>query len=266
MATILFRVLLVALGLGAAEIGLTGVVTDGSASAWALLLLVGMPLIVAGSAGIIGPFLGAPVRAGRSVVPGRPRRIDRGDRSPGDRPTTSSDRPIVALAALGLAAALASLTAATAAAHEVGAGAETLAVEPTSVTAGESVVVAGSGLEPDTERVLVLAGQNLVVDLGTVTVDAEGSFQKEVTIPSHLPSGAYELRAIGDETLTVTLTVTAAAGSEATSGPSSTGDTVAPRQRSALELGLILGLVVVIGVAGAFLVWRAERFRGPSPA
>src|SRR5581483_11632228 len=90
MAAILFRVLLVALGLGAAEIGLTGVVTDGSAAAWALLLFVGMPLIVAGSAGIIGPFLGTPVPAGRSVVPSRPRRIDRGDRSPGDRPTASS--------------------------------------------------------------------------------------------------------------------------------------------------------------------------------
>lgn len=265
MAAILFRVLLVALGLGAAEIGLTGVVTDGSAAAWVLLLLVGMPLIVAGSAGIIGPLLGKPIPAGPPVDSSRLEPTARRDRSAGDRSSASSDRPIVALAAIGLAAALLPLAAATTVAHEVGAGAETLAVEPTSVTAGESVVVAGSGLEPDTERVLVLAGQDLVVDLGTVAVDAEGSFQKEVTIPSHLPTGTYELRAIGDETLTVTLTVTAAAGSEAAPGTSPAGETVVPRQRSPLELGLILGLAIVIAVAGAFLVWRAERFRGASP-
>ena len=48
-----------------------------------------------------------------------------------------------------------------------------------------------------------------IVEFGTVTTDAEGSFHKELVIPSHLPPGTYEFRAIGDETLTVALGILA---------------------------------------------------------
>lgn len=148
-----------------------------------------------------------------------------------------------------------------------GSGAETLEVEPSSVTAGDTVVLAGSNLEPDSDRVLVLAGADLTVELGTVKTDAEGMFSKELTIPNHLPSGSYELRAIGDETLTAPLAVTAAAGgAEASPAPNSANDTVVPHQRGPVELGLILGFVVISLAVGGWLVWRAERFRGAQTA
>ena len=102
-------------------------------------------------------------------------------------------------------------------AHE-GEGEAKIEVEPSSLTAGGTTVLAGSGLEPDNERVLVLAGQDLVVEFGTVRTDAQGMFQQELLIPGHLPSGTYEMRAIGDETLTAALGVTAAAGEEAIAG------------------------------------------------
>lgn len=160
---------------------------------------------------------------------------------------------------LSLAAGLAVM------AHE-GDGEETLAVEPSSVTAGDTVVLAGSGLEPDNERVLVLAGGHLVIEFGSVMTDAEGMFQKELTIPAHLPTGTYELRAIGDEILTVSLGVTArAAGGEAPPANDAQGSVV-PRERSAAELGVILGLTALSVAAGVWLVWRAERFRGASRA
>ena len=163
--------------------------------------------------------------------------------------------------ALSLTAALAVL------AHEGEAGKETLAVEPSSVTAGDTVVLAGSGLEPDSDRVLVLAGGDLVVEFGTVKTDAEGMFQQELTIPSHLPSGAYELRAIGDETLTVPLTVTAlAGGAGASPAADDASETVMPRERTPFELALILVFVALAGIVGGLLVWRAERFRGPAGA
>lgn len=163
--------------------------------------------------------------------------------------------------ALSLMAALAAL------AHEGEAGKESLAVEPSSVTAGDTVVFAGSGLEPDSERVLVLAGLDLVVEFGTVTTDAEGMFQKELTIPSHLPSGAYELRAIGDETLVVQLTVTAiAGGAGASPAANDASETVLPRERTSFEFGAILAFVALTGIMGGLLVWRAERFRGPARA
>ena len=184
---------------------------------------------------------------------------------------------------LSLTAALAVL------AHEGEAGKEALAVEPSDVTAGQTVVLVGSGLEPDNDRVLVLAGQDLVVEFGTVRTNAEGMFQKELPIPSHLPSGIYELRAIGDETLTVPLTVTAIAGgpeaspaeaspaaedtaggpeaSPAAEAATETVDatkTVIPRERTPIELGVILAFVALATILGGLLVRRAERFRGPA--
>ncbi len=163
--------------------------------------------------------------------------------------------------ALSLAAAAAVL------AHEGEAGKESLAVEPSSVTAGDTVVLAAGGLEPDSDRVLVLAGEHLVVELGTVRTDAEGMFQQELTIPDHLPSGVYELRAIGDETLTVPLTVTAIAGGpEASPAADDASETVMPRERTPVELGVILAFVALAGIVGGLFVWRAERFRGPAGA
>jgi len=164
---------------------------------------------------------------------------------------------------LGVALSLGAV--ATAMAHE-GSGEEEIIVEPANVTAGDTVVIAGSGLEPDNERVLVLAGQDLVVEFGTVVTDAEGMFSKELTIPSHLPSGNYELQAIGDETITTPLAITAIVGGAEASPPEDDAtQTVVARERTPFELALILVLVAVAAVTGGVLVWRAERFRGPSP-
>ena len=162
---------------------------------------------------------------------------------------------------------LLSLGAALAAMAHQGSGGETLEVEPSSITAGDTVVLAGSGLEPDSDRVLVLAGPDLTIEFGTVKTDGEGMFSEQLTIPNHLPSGAYEFRAVGDETLTVPLAVTAATGATgASSEPNAASETVVARQRSPLELGVILGFVAVAAAIGALLVWRAERFRGPQTA
>jgi len=148
-------------------------------------------------------------------------------------------------------------------AHE-GDGEETLEVEPASVTAGDSVVLAGSGLEPDNDRVLLLAGADLVVEFGTVKTDAEGMFSTELAIPDHLPSGTYELRAIGDETLTTALAVTAAAGAVAPPADGDAGEVILARQRTPLEIGVIVALVAAAVVVGGWLVWRAERVGGAS--
>jgi hypothetical protein len=168
-------------------------------------------------------------------------------------------KPFLPIAiALGLALSLGA--AAMALAHE-GSGEEEIVVEPASVTAGDIVVLAGSGLEPDNDRVLVLAGEDLIVEFGTVRTDAEGMFSKELTIPNHLPSGNYELRAIGDETVSTPLAVAAAAGGAAPP-PGDAQETIVPRERTPIELALILALVAIAGLLGGFLVWRAERFRG----
>ena len=166
--------------------------------------------------------------------------------------------------ACGLLLSLGTGLAATA--HQ-GTGGEALEVEPSSITAGDTVVLAGSGLEPDSDRVLVLAGPDMTTEFGTVKTDSEGMFSKQLTIPNHLPSGAYEFRAIGDETLTVPLAVTAAAGgAQTSSAPNAAAETVVARQRSPLELGIILLFVAAAAAIGIWLVRHAERFRGVKTA
>ena len=167
--------------------------------------------------------------------------------------------------ALTFGVALMFAAAAAVLAHE-GDGEAKIQVEPASVTAGDTVVLAGSGLEPDSDRVLVLAGEGLTVEFGTVRTDAEGMFSTELTIPNHLPSGNYELRAIGDETLTTPIAVTALAGAAASPGANDASETVMARERTPFELVLILVFVALAGIVGGLLVWRAERFRGPAGA
>ncbi len=57
MAAVLFRIVLLALGLGTVEIGLGEALVNGSPFGAALALVVGLPLIVGGSAGFIVPLL-----------------------------------------------------------------------------------------------------------------------------------------------------------------------------------------------------------------
>lgn len=135
-----------------------------------------------------------------------------------------------------------------------------ITVEPGEVTAGGTILLAGNDLEPDDERVLVLQGEDVAVDLGTAKTDADGMLGLEVTIPAHLPTGVYRLQAIGDETLSVELKVTAAAGGAAVEPPGA--EAVVSRERGTPELALIVVTAVILAALGLLLVARAERFRG----
>jgi hypothetical protein len=58
MGAVLFRVALLTVGMAAVEIGLGVALPDGSLVGWGLVLLLGLPLIVSGSAGFMVPLLG----------------------------------------------------------------------------------------------------------------------------------------------------------------------------------------------------------------
>ena len=166
------------------------------------------------------------------------------------RPPPWLPRPI-------LAAVLFLLAASPVLAHGTGAAIE---VQPDTVTAGGMVTLVGENLEPNDERVVLLIGADVRLELGTVTTDAEGMFTLQVTIPAHLPGGVYEFQAVGDETLTVQLNVVGAGGSSSGGQPGLPEP--APRERSALELGLWLALALVSLGVGVLLVVRAERIGG----
>ena len=169
-------------------------------------------------------------------------------------------RPI--LSALLLSAAVFLVTAASVLADDPNAG---ISVEPAEVTAGQTILLAGNSLEPDDERVIVLQGDALTVSLGTATTDADGMLSQEIQIPGHLPSGSYQLQAIGDETLQVELKVAAAEGGAATEAEPAEG-AFTNRERSGIELAVVVVAAAISGALGVLLVVRAERFRGPSPA
>ena len=59
---ILLRIALLTLGAGAIEIGIVPALATGSLVDWALVLVIGVPLLVAGTAGFMGPLLGGPTR------------------------------------------------------------------------------------------------------------------------------------------------------------------------------------------------------------
>ena len=165
-------------------------------------------------------------------------------------------RPL--LSALLAGGALVLLQTASALADEPGAG---ITVEPADVTAGQTVLLAGNSLEPDEERVIVLQGETITLNLGTAPTDADGMLSQEIQIPGHLPSGSYQLQAIGDETLQVELKVTAAEGGAVTE-PAPDEATIGIRERTGVELGVIVVAALILGAIGALLVVRAERFRG----
>ncbi len=64
MAAYLFRLALLALGMGVIEIGI-GDALAGSMVGWAVVLLVGLPLVVCGSAWFMVPLLGGSRRQER---------------------------------------------------------------------------------------------------------------------------------------------------------------------------------------------------------
>ena len=134
-----------------------------------------------------------------------------------------------------------------------------ISVEPSIVAAGGTVVLAGQGLEADSDRQINLVGPDVVVPFATATTDADGMFRGVLTIPAHLPAGTYRFQAIGDETLTTELTVTAAAGQAVPEPKNEQVATVEPRNRSGTELGII-AIVLFLSLGGGWLlVTRAER-------
>jgi len=62
VTAMLLRIALLTVGAGAIEIGIVPALATGSLIDWALVLVIGVPLLIAGSAGFMGPLLGGPSR------------------------------------------------------------------------------------------------------------------------------------------------------------------------------------------------------------
>jgi hypothetical protein len=160
--------------------------------------------------------------------------------------------PVLAALVIGLAVPLAAL------AH--GGTEPTVELDPIQVTAGGTLMIVGENMEPDSDRVIVLTGQQLIVEFGTVRTDADGMFSLEVTVPSHLPGGVYQVQAIGDETISADVEVTAATGLP--SAESGAQEEVQPRNVEGIGLVLLIAVIGLLVLVGGWLVISAERLAG----
>lgn len=108
----------------------------------------------------------------------------------------------------------------------------TVVVKPPAVVAGQPVTVTGSGWAPN-DQILVSfsdpAGN--VLPLGVILADANGSFQKTVTVPGTVPPGTYTIDGNGQGgSVTVKVTILAPTPTPGLSPP-----TTAPRSSDSTQ-------------------------------
>ncbi len=154
-----------------------------------------------------------------------------------------------ALSALGIAAVW-TLMSVPAFAQDYPGEPSPLEVSDSTVSAGGTTTLSGSGCGADEAVSITLAGD----EIGSTTADSTGAFSAAVTIPSSTPAGTYTLAASCGGSVVGTTTITVSgSGSGAESGSTLpfTGANVLP------GLGIGLGLVV----AGGVLLWSVRRRR-----
>jgi len=151
-------------------------------------------------------------------------------------------------------------------------GATGVAVSPLTAEPDQTITVKGEVLGPNTEVEVRVVGNGEDVDLGEVQTNAEGDFTQEFRLPADLQPGTYQVRAIGEETATTTITVAGAPGGgaapeEAAGGAGGEEGGAAMGAEPVIEtrpLGQSIALVALFGVLaalGLFFAYLPTRQR-----
>ena len=129
-------------------------------------------------------------------------------------------------------------------------GTVTFTVEDSTVVAGQSLGVSGTGCDPDSEVTFTI-GETVV---GTATADSEGNYSGTVTIPALAP-GTYTINAeCGAEVLSLDITVGTGDGGTVPT----TDDGLA---RTGFDLAPLAGIGAAAVVLGAAAVYGTRRKR-----
>ncbi len=141
----------------------------------------------------------------------------------------------------------------------------TITVDPSSFEPGDTVTVAGTGLQPSFETPIEFNSVTVVV--GTVTTDAEGAFETTITIPADAAQGDHTITAECDAVGNVSITdVTVEVSGNVigpplprTGGNGGNGGPL-PRTGSDVEpLVVVGGAAVLAGVAFVLVAKRRRR-------
>ena len=160
---------------------------------------------------------------------------------------------VALLAATLLASsALLTFTAGLAMAH----GGKEVAVQPPTARPGETITVKGEGLGESRDIEIRIVGTGVNIDLGEFEANAEGEFSAEVTVPTDLKAGTYQVKAIGQESETAELTLLAAGSSAAAAAPMQEATPVQER-----PLLVTLGFVILFGLLSGLGLFFARSAR-----
>jgi hypothetical protein len=141
-------------------------------------------------------------------------------------------------------------------------GGEGLTVTPNSAMPGDTVKVHAEAVaQPNGDvDIHLVSTSGVETDLGSFKADDTGDLDADVTLPTTLEPGAYQLKALGTTTMTTDLTITAASGgTSATTAPTGTTITFTPR-----PLPETIGLVALFGVLAGLGLFLARTIRRPS--
>jgi hypothetical protein len=136
-----------------------------------------------------------------------------------------------------------------------------ITITPTSAMPGDTVAVTAAEVSsPNGDVTITIIGNGVNTVLPMQKASDDGDFEGNITIPSTLVAGSYQVQVTGDKaSLTGDIDISAAPGSDQ---PASTATTTSPafqpRERPLLE---VIGLVALFGVlAGAgFFFARTAR-------
>lgn len=136
----------------------------------------------------------------------------------------------------------------------------TLELDSTTLTAGESFTVRGSGFGADERVEFTLF--STPTHLGGVQTDASGSFTATLLVPASVAAGEHTLRAAGADsgiTAEIGVTVVAAPAAPGSGGP---GD---PLANTGIAIGGFVTVAGILLLAGAYLVLRRRRRESTEP-
>ena len=134
-------------------------------------------------------------------------------------------------------------------------------MSPAVVAPGGTIEITAEGVEAGEEFTLTLEGINTQTIVGTVTVGDGEVFRQEFTVPPDTPPGSYQVVATSGEgeRLTAELAVEAGATAQTSQAEPSAEPMQLDRNKSPVELTVIItGLVVSAGL-GLALVWVREK-------
>jgi hypothetical protein len=140
-------------------------------------------------------------------------------------------------------------------------GGEGLTVTPNTAMPGDMVKVHAEAVaQPNGDVDLHLVSTSgTETDLGSFKADDTGDMDADVTLPTTLAPGAYQLKALGTTTLTADLTITAASSGGSSAATTGTTITFTPR-----PLPETIGLVALFGVLAGAGLFLARMIRRPS--